>query len=345
MIAAVDIEDIDAAWLSQALGYTVHAVDSERVGSGQTGASYRLTLRADEGPPTLLAKVAAGDAEARERVSPGYANEVSFYDQLVQTLSIRTPRCWYAAISDDAHRFTLLLEDLAPRVPGVQVEGCDVERAAGALRNLAGLHAPRWNDASLLELDYLGNTMEGEAASFLGEVAATACEQFVERYESELGPEDAATMRAAGKLITKWATASTTPFAVTHGDYRLDNLMFGETAEDVVALDWQTMTLAPPARDVAYFLGTSLDIEARREAERDLVGLYHGELESSGVRDYSFEQCFDDYRLGLLQATMITSLGAIFATRERSAEADAMFMAMAKRSSAAIRDLDTLSLL
>jgi hypothetical protein len=345
MIGAVDIEDIDARWLSQALGYAVHAVESERVGAGQTGASYRLTLQAGKGPSTLLAKVAAGDTEARERVSPGYSNEVGFYTRLVQSLDIRTPHCWYAAISEDAHRFTLLLEDLAPRVPGVQVEGCDIERAAGALRNLAGLHAPRWNDATLFELDFLGNSMEGEAAEFLGEVAASACEQFVERYEAELGPEDAATMLAAGKLITKWATASKEPFAVIHGDYRLDNLMFGDADDDVVALDWQTMTLSPPARDLAYFLGTSLDIEARRSAERDLVGLYHGELARRGVRDYSFARCFDDYRLGLLQATMITSLGAIFATRERSAEADEMFMAMAQRSCAAIRDLDTLSLL
>jgi len=345
MTEAVDIEDIDAQWLSQALGYTVNTVENERIGSGQTGAAYRLTLQAEEGPPTLLAKVAAGDAAARERVSPGYANEVGFYAHLVDTLDIRTPRCWYAAISENAQRFTLLLEDLAPRVPGVQVEGCDVERAAGAIGNLAGLHAPRWNDASLFELDFLGNTMEGEAAEFLGEVARSACEQFVERYREELGTDDAATMLEAGALITTWATATKEPFAVTHGDYRLDNLMFGADAGDVVALDWQTMTLAPPARDVAYFLGTSLDIDARRGAERELVGHYYNELVRRGVRDYSIQQCFDDYRLGLLQATMITSLGAIFATRERSAEADAMFMAMAKRSCAAIRDLDTLSLL
>ena len=345
MTDAVDIEEIDAKWLSQVLGYAVDAVESERVGAGQTGAAYRLSLRAEQGPTTLLAKVAAGDAEARGRVSAGYANEVGFYAHLVQTLDVRTPRCWHAGISEDARRFTLLLEDLAPRVPGVQVRGCDVQRAAGALRNLAGLHAPRWNDASLRDLDFLGNMMEGETAEFLGEVARSACEQFVERYREELGPEDTATMLAAGKLITKWATASQEPFAVIHGDYRLDNLMFGADADDVVALDWQTMTLGPPARDLAYFLGTSLDIEARREAERDLVGLYHGELVRRGVRDYSFERCFDDYRLGLLQATMITSLGAIFATRERSAEADDMFMAMATRSCAAIRDLETLSLL
>lgn len=344
MKQAVDIEGIDASWLSEALGYEVSSLECEKVGSGQTGAAYRLTLDAGKGPRTLLAKVGAGDDAARERVSAGYANEVGFYRELADTLDVRTPKCWYAAISDDAKQFTLLLEDLAPRVPGVQAEGVDDARAAGAIRNLAGLHAPRWNDQSLHDLDFLTSTLDEEAAAFLGDVANTACQQFVDRYRDELGPEDCATMLAAGERIVDWATASQDPISVIHGDYRPDNLMFGEDPADVVALDWQTVTMGPPTRDLAYFLGTTLFIEQRRAAERDLVALYHGELEQRGVTGYSLEQCFDDYRLGLLQATMITSLGAIFATAERSAAADAMFMAMATRSCAAIRDLDTLNL-
>ena len=50
-----------------------------------------------------------------------------------------------------------------------------------------------------------------------------------------------------------------TPFAVIHGDYRLDNLMFPPDGDGVVALDWQTVGVGPPARDIAYFLGTSLE--------------------------------------------------------------------------------------
>ncbi len=344
MEQAVDIDGIDASWLSQALGYSVRGVESTRVGSGQTGAAYRLTLDADEGPRTLLAKVGAGDAAARERVAPGYRNEVGFYQHLAPGLDVRTPRCWYAAIADDALCFTLLLEDLAPRVPGVQAEGVSVARARGALRNLAGLHAPRWDDRTVLDLDFLSSTLDEEAAAFMGEVANTACQQFVERYRDALGKEDSDTMLAGGELIARWAVKAPGPLAVVHGDYRPDNLMFGAADDDVVALDWQTVSVAPPARDLAYFLGTSLPIETRREAESELVAFYHGDLLARGVADYDFEQCFNDYRLGLLQATFITSIGAIFATAERSAAADGMFMAMASRSCAAIRDLGTLDL-
>ena len=71
--------------------------------------------------------------------------------------------CWYGAITDDALHFTLLLEDLAPRVTGVQADGCSVARADAALRNLAGLHAPRWNDDSLFDLDFLPRTTRDRA--------------------------------------------------------------------------------------------------------------------------------------------------------------------------------------
>lgn len=58
-IAALDIEDIDVAWLSQTLGYPIRSMGADKVGTGQTGASYRLTLDADQGPRTMLAKFAS----------------------------------------------------------------------------------------------------------------------------------------------------------------------------------------------------------------------------------------------------------------------------------------------
>jgi hypothetical protein len=46
----------------------------------------------------------------------------------------------------------------------------------------------------------------------------------------------------------------------------------------------------------------------------------------------------------VLQAPMITMIGAAYATAERSASADAMFLAMATRAAAALRDLDSFAL-
>jgi aminoglycoside/choline kinase family phosphotransferase len=333
-----DIEDISTEWLSVVFDADVRLDGVDQIGTGQTGAAYRLSLAAADLPPTLIAKVAAGDADARGRVAVGYRNEVGFYEHLLSTVDVRAPRCWHAAISDDALRFTLLLEDLAPRTPGVQAEGCPTDRAEAAVRNLAGLHAPRWNDPALHQLDFVtGPTPEG--AAFLGEVAASATGVFVERYGDDLGPADVETLRAAAGATAQWVMARPEPFSLLHGDYRLDNLMFGDVAGDVVAVDWQTLAVGPPLRDVAYFLGTCLEPAERAQVEEDLVRVYHAELVARGVAAYDPDRCFEDYRVGQMQGPLITTLGAAYATRERSAEADRMFLAMARRSCAAIREL------
>lgn len=342
---ARDIQDITAGWLSEKLGYEIRSFKSVAVGTGQTGASYRLTLDADQGPKTLLAKVSAGALEARERVKRGYASEVGFYAELLDTLDVRAPKCWYAAISDDHTYSTLLLEDLAPRVPGVQADGCSVERAKGAIRNLAGLHAPRWNDASLYQLEFpmrFGNT---QVAEMIGEMTVQCTYAFVQRYSEAMGAENVKTLQDSAAVMRNWLMLPQTNFSVVHGDYRLDNLMFGEEANDVVALDWQTVSVAPPGRDLAYFIGTCLHTEQRRESEKELVDFYHQELLSRGVQNYDFERCYQDYRLGILQATWVTTMGCIGAMGERSEKSDAMFLAMANRSCIAIRDLETLELI
>ena len=117
-----------------------------RVGDEFQLESDSLVVRLDASglvPATLVAKLAAGSPQARQRVSEGYRKEVRFYSDLAGLVAVNTPTCWYAAISDNCQSFTLLLEDLAPAVPGQQKQGCRLDQAVAAVENLAGLHAPR----------------------------------------------------------------------------------------------------------------------------------------------------------------------------------------------------------
>jgi hypothetical protein len=344
MNPAVDAEGLTTEWLSAALGRSVTLHSTERIGTGQIAAAYRLTVDGDGLPTTLVAKVNNGDEAARRRVWDGCRAEVGFYADLAHTVTVRAPRCWYAAASDEELIFTLLLEDLAPRIPGVQADGCTVQQAEDAVCNLAGLHAPTWNDESLFEQGYL-RRHDTAGAEFLGQVTVSATQEFVARYRDDLTSADAETLQQAAEALTAWALVRPDPFSLLHGDYRLDNLMFPPVDSDVVAVDWQTLSVGPPLRDVGYFLGTSLDTDLRRSDEERLVECYFDELVARGVQGYAAERCFEDYRLGQLQGPMITTLGAIYATAERSVRADGMFLAMARRSCAAIRDLRSLDLL
>ena len=51
----------------------------------------------------------------------------------------------------------------------------------------------------------------------------------------------------------------------------------------MAAVDWQTVSLGLPARDVAFLLGTCLALRDRRAHEKDLVAAYHGALAGHGV--------------------------------------------------------------
>ena len=302
-----------------------------------------------------------------------YRTELGFYLDLAHTVAVRTPTCHHAGIADDNATFVLLLEDLHPARQGDQITGATLAEAEDAVVNLAGLHGPRWCDPTLLDLSWV-STVDEDGAAMLADAMVSAVDVFVERYAGRLDPADGPLLAEIAAVMGRWIVGRPERFGPVHGDYRMDNLMFfpgssPDRSGGMAAVDWQTIGVGLPARDLAYFLETSLDPELRRVHERDLesgamsgddaslaqdnelvklvnriiVDAYHQALVDHGVTGYSAEQCFDDYRYAALQGPLITVFGAAYGTpTERG---DEMFLAMISRSCEAIRDLGTLDLI
>ncbi|GAA2263201.1 phosphotransferase [Actinomadura luteofluorescens] len=327
---------LNAAWLSEVLGATVTGVRWRPVGTGQMSGCFRGELTGDGAPARLVAKLPAADQATREMLKGIYRTEVRFYLDLASTVAVRTPACRYGMLTEDATDFVLLLEDLHPGAQGDQLAGCTAAEALDCVVNLAGLHGPRWCDPALLDLDWLHRTGP-EDGDGVTAALVPATEIFIDRFAGRLAAEDEATLRAVALRAGPWITARPERFSLVHGDYRLDNIIFAaDGGPGVAAVDWQTLTVGLPARDLAYFLGTGLTVADRRTRERDLVAAYHRALAGHGVTGYSLEQCWDDYVFAFLQGPLITVLGCAYGTpTERG---DEMFLAMAARSCAAIRD-------
>lgn len=68
-----------------------------------------------------------------------------------------------------------------------------------------------------------------------------------------------------------------------------------------MVIDWQDLSVGHGPTDVAMLLGYSFSIQDRRKHERALLKLYHSTLCEHGVAHYSFEQCWEDYRLGMFE--------------------------------------------
>ena len=79
-------------------------------------------------------------------------------------------------------------------------------------------------------------------------------------------------------LVTPWLQNDFGRFSLIHGDYRLDNMLFHPDGKQIWVVDWQTLGVGLPARDLSYFAATSLEPDVRARVERDLVGDYHSAL-------------------------------------------------------------------
>ena len=336
-------EDLTEEWLTAALGVRVDSVERAQVGTGQMGTCYRLRLDGDASlPASVLVKLPAADPAARALVIGAYAIELRFYAEIAPTVAVKVPTVHHQAIDLETGAFTLVMEDLAPAVQGDQVAGCTPEQARAAAVNLAGLHGPRWCDPTLADIE--GLAIQGpDDAALLAEFYGPALDIFVGGLGDLLEPETVETLRQTLDLAEAWTLGRGERFGLVHGDYRLDNLMFLPDSEVVTAVDWQTLSLGLPARDLAYLLGTGLAAADRRASEEEIVAAYHSALLGHGVRDHDAALAWEDYRFSMLQGPLVSVFGCAYGAR--TDRGDAMFAAMVNRSCEAIRDLGTLDLI
>jgi hypothetical protein len=346
-------EDVTREWLSTVLNTgevraTLSDVHVVAIGTGQTGATYRVTVDYAENPSRLpdsfVIKLPAHDDTVRDRVALSYRSECAFYTGVAERVRVPTPQCFYSEITDDGLEYALLLADQAPAVQGDQITGCGEREARLVVAALAGLHGPTWCDAAWL--DFPGIVFarpDAASATGLGEVARLSVEITLDKLGGRMTDADRQTFTTAMDLVAVWLLAEHDRFALLHGDYRLDNLLFLPDAAGLTVVDWQTLGIGLPARDLAYFTATSLKPDLRALIEHGLVDEYHRALLGYGVVDYDRETCWRDYRLGMLQALLISALGFAFASA--TDRGDDMVLTMLARGCQAIRELDTIGLI
>ena len=345
---------ITPAWLNavlvSALGDArVVGVKTARVGTGHVGDSFRLTLDFDRptyAPASLVAKLPSGDPASRAAAVAmrTYEVETGFYRELARQLPIRTPRCYHVAYESASDEFVLLLEDLAPARQGDQIAGCSIDQAVLAVQELPKLHAPRWGDPKLAAIPWLnrGGSVGGVDMATL---IANLFDGFRARYADRLDADVLAIAERLMRRLPEYFANRPGAWTVTHGDFRLDNLMFGTDAggPPIAVLDWQTAAHGPGISDLSYFIGASLMPDARRRHETDLVRLYHDGLIASGVDSLSWDECWTEYRryafAGLIMAIAASMLVM------RNARGDDMFVAMAQRHGRQTLDLESEKLL
>ncbi len=342
-------EDLTADWLTAAVGAgTVCDFGIERIGTGQMSECYRVALTYADGgtgPASVVLKVAASDPVSRQTgLALGlYEREVRFYTDIAPGIGGPVAPCHDSAFDGETGVFHLLLGDAGPAVVGDEIRGATVEQATLALTELGRLHAQLLGDEALASAEWLNRDAPMNQA-LISQLYAG----FVDRYGEDIAPEHRAVCeRLVGGFDAYLAQEAQSDRirGLVHGDYRLDNMLFGQPGADrpLTVVDWQTVGIGLPGRDLAYFTGTSLEPTLRADIERGLVEAYHQALSAYDITDYDLETCWRDYRLGAVQVPLLVALGTAFAsTTDRG---DDMMLAMLSRGCQAIRDLETLELI
>lgn len=318
------------------------------IGNGLLGLNLRLSLtygRSEpSAPSTLVAKMASRRPESRESGAALhlYSRETRFYQELAPRIVKGLAPTLFADVSADERHFCLLFEDMGPARGGDQLAGCGIEDARAAMVAAAALHAPLWANRELLELPWVDRSLMTSLYMARLPPYVPAC---IERFAALLEPGVAEIATRFGACIGRYFEKHDKPWTITHQDFRLDNLLFdarGGTVP-VAVLDWQTFLPGPGALDATYFNGAGLLAPLRREHEESLARLYHGELIARGVRAYTWDQCWRDYRLHAAHGLIMGIVGAaITASTERG---DRMLSTMINRHALQMMDLDTLRLI
>src|SRR4029079_15313704 len=233
------------------------------------------------------------------------------------------------------------LGDATPAVVGDEIRGATVEQATLAMAELGRLHAPLLGQSAMTDLEWLNRESPMNQA-----LIAQLYTGFIDRYGDEIAPAHREVCeRLVGgfdAFLAQEAEADRI-HGLVHGDYRLDNMLFGQQGADLAltVVDWQTVTWGPATTDVAYFLGCALTDDVRRDNYDALLGAYHAALGPDAALS------LDDVREGVRRQAFFGVMMAIVSSMlvARTERGDEMFMTMLCRHGQHVIDIDALATL
>jgi hypothetical protein len=130
-----------------------------------------------------------------------------------------------------------------------------------------------------------------------------AIERFPDQFDGALGAVSQLIAARYPEIATRFGQR---PATLTHSDLHLQQVFFpGDAGGHFAVFDWQTIGRGFGGQDLGRIVAMSLNVEMRRANERALVARYHQGLVNAGVAGFTAEDCWDDYRLGIVWSALL----------------------------------------
>jgi Ecdysteroid kinase-like family len=340
--------DLSASWFAATIGAgTITDFTVERIGTGQMSECYRVRLTyadskpSPDRPESVVLKVAATDPVSRQTgLALGlYEREVRFYRDIAPRLGGPIAPCYHAAVDTSTGVFDLLLGDAGPAVVGDEIAGATTEQARLGVVELGRLQGPLLGDTTLAEAPWLNRESPLNQAMITPLYAG-----FIDRYGDQIAPNHRLVCERLVAAFDGYLAGEAGRIqGLVHGDYRLDNMLFGTAGADraLTVVDWQTVSWGPALTDLSYFLGCALPTQDRRAEYDALLRAYHEALgpnppiSLADVREGVRRQSFFGVMMAIVSSMLV----------ERTERGDRMFMTMLQRHCDHVLDTDALATL
>lgn len=308
------IDEITPEWLTHVLsdrGYLTRGTVSEienrpHKSNWASNALLRVRYSADalgEKPTKLFFKLC--------NPGPGTFGdwEVIYYSIVAAEIrDAPIPRCYHSAYRKEDGKYHLLLEDLSDtHAPDIEPTW---ELATSTISSLAQLHASWWNHPRLSlvgefpdrsKIEKYVAFAEGGLAPMLDEVGAELPQEWLTLIYRIFETH-------SGRMIERVRDGK--DLTCIHGDLNPGNILspVGSTGKtyliDRQPFDW-SLTTWLGVSDLTYMMVHWWEPEMRREWEKPLLETYHQQLLRLGIRDYTFDQLWNDYRLCAMQSLYV----------------------------------------
>ncbi len=313
----LDLDDIDASWLSDILQNQFPGVTVEtcRRTGGHRGTSmsacFVLTYsnKAGQTPPDSVYVKGGFDDTWRKRVYQALQQEAIFYNEVAPDIELNIPHSYYAATSA-APQGIVVLEDLQRRPGGVRfasnLAAVSPDDVAAVLETIAQLHAGWWGDSRLRKYE---KWREPQRVFLKYLYRPAHWEELLACKHGDLLEQilrDSSTAKQS--LETLWSLMDARPHTFLHGDLHGGNIFYESNGRPGF-LDWQLCFAGNYAHDMSWIIVTALDVPQRRTHERDLVRHYLDALRAHHGEAPAFEDAWLSYRQNMAHA--VASYGAV----------------------------------
>lgn len=340
------VAEIDSAWIQSVLRYAgipgvdVASVSAAPIGAGNVSDTVRVAIEysgaAGEAPKSLVVKLKPSDpgVHAHGLRSGAYHREIGAYVDISERHACRIPLKYW--VTGDETTINLVMEDLSTTTTaGNQIAGCGPVEAESVIVELARLHseffpltdatAPGW----MIRL--------GDVCEYWSAAAERGAQAALRRFAEDLPRESLIAVSEATALVRDWYRLSQRRLTFTHGDPRVDNILFDTSGAvpAAILIDWQVTGLRNPMYDVGYFMSGSVATDDRRIIERRLLQRYV-DVFAERASGYSIDKATCDYQIQLLSGLYIT-LAAIDVLPDNDV-VNRLILALLERNCAAVID-------